>query len=174
MTEPTPRYDVMIVATNPGYRAADGTLRSLVSTLAFRGFAKPVDEALHKEWLEIYFEPGPAASEVFHKTAYEGPQPVFHEAMLRASDEAFAPEYGPTSQSFHLMLEFRGCVFKEPLGPFRKLLLEAVHIRPKVYFRPHESLPPHKTVNEEDQPEDPRKKKRERGPGLAGTEVDEW
>lgn len=168
-----PRYDVMIVPSSPGFKAATNLIRTMVSTLAFRGFATPVDEAVAKDWVEIYMEPGPAAHEVFHKTGYSGPQPVFHEAIFRAGDQPAELEYGPKAVPVYVYLEFRGCVFKEPLGPFRKLLLNALHLRAVVHFREHTALPPHKNINDGDEPVDVEKKK-ERGPGTVGSDVQEW
>ncbi|MDX9722891.1 MAG: hypothetical protein RBU37_19230 [Myxococcota bacterium] len=172
MAEPTPRYDVMILSERAGYRAPGNALRTMVNMLAFRGFAQPYEEAVAKDWLEIYMKPGPAAHEVFHKYAYDGEQPVFHEAVLRADERGFLPEYGPTEITQFFMIEYRACVYTDPLGPFRKLLLDSLHLRVAVYQRPHLALPPHATVAEDERPEE--KKKRERSAGLAGTEVDEW
>ena len=45
----TPRYDVMIVPSSPGFKAATNLIRTMVQTLAFRGFAKPIDEAIGKD-----------------------------------------------------------------------------------------------------------------------------
>ncbi|OIP30791.1 MAG: hypothetical protein AUK47_24135 [Deltaproteobacteria bacterium CG2_30_63_29] len=168
-----PRYDVMIVPSSPGFKAATNLIRTMVQTLAFRGFAKPIDEAIGKDWVEIYMEPGPAAHEVFHKTGYAGPMPVFHEAVFRAGDQPAELDYGPQSVPIYVYLEFRGCVFQEPLGPFRKLLLNALHLRALVHVREHTALKPHLSVPEGDGPIDPDKKK-ERGPGTVGSDVQEW
>ncbi len=168
-----PRYDVLVVSERAGYRAPNAAIRSMVHTLAFRGFANPVDEAIAQRWVEIYLEPGPAAHELFHEFVYHGPQPIFYDAVLRFEEEAFFADYGPTKVPLHWALEFRGCLFKEPLGPFRKVLLESLNLRAAVFHRPHQGpLPPHREVSEEEKPVE--KKRRERGAGLVGTEVDEW
>ncbi len=169
----TPRYDVMITG-GPGYKAPNDAIRSVIMMLAFRGFAKPTDEAIAEDWLEVYMEPGVSASEVFFKTAYNGPQPVFYEAIVRAGQEPMTAEYGPTGTPLYFMIEFRGCIFKEPLGPFRKILLDSLHLRANVHVREHAGLPSHKVVPEDEAPIDKKKHKREIGPGLVGSKVDEW
>jgi len=167
------RYDVLIVPANAGFRPAVKAIRSIVMTLNFRGFASPVDEAVHTDWAEIYCEPGPASHEVFHKGPWTGPRPIFLECMVRAGTEEAEFDYGP-DRPVYFAIEFRGCLFKEPLGPFRKLLKDSLNFRSRVYYRDHESLPPHRTVGDEDGPEDPASKRRERGPGIAGSDIEEW
>lgn len=171
--EDAQRYDVLVIPSNAGFRAAGNAIRSVVMSLNFRGFAKPVEEAIASDWAEIYCEPGPAAHEVFYERAYTGPEPVFKECVVYAGNEPAELDYGPP-RPVYFMIEFRGCVYKEPLGPFRKLLMDSVNFRASVHVREHAGLKPHRTVADDEAPGEPAKKKRERGPGLAGTEVEEW
>lgn len=166
------RYDVLVLPANAGFRAANNAIRSMVMTLNFRGFAKPVDEAITKDWVEIYCEPGPAAHEVFYERAYTGPDPVFHECMVYAGSEPIELDYGP-QRPVYFCLEFRGCVFQEPKGPFRKLLKDSLHFRATVFVREHTELPPHRSADDE-KPVDPKKAKKERGPGGVGSDIEEW
>ena len=166
-----PRYDVMITAQNAGYRAPRVAIGNMVQMLAFRGIASPVDEAIAENWIEIYFEPGVSSHEIFLPKQYDGPHPVFYEALLRFETDPFHAEYGKTETPLYWCLEFRGCLFKEPLGPFRKLLSDTLNLRPEVHTRPHTKLPPHREVSEDEMPIE--KLKTARGPGLAGTDVEE-
>ena len=165
-----PRYDVLITSEKAGYRAPKVAIGTLVRMLALHGFADPVDEAVAENWVEIYFKPSVSSHEIFYKYDYNGPE-VFLEAVMRFEDKKpFFAEYGNTKRPLYWALEFRGCVYQSPLGPFRKMLLEGLNIRVAVDVRPHkEPMPPHRIVPEEEKPID--KKKRERGSGLAGTDV---
>ena len=64
------RYDIMITSERAGYRPPKAAIGAIVQQLAFRGLASPVDEAIAETWTEIYFEPGPAAHEIFFESSY--------------------------------------------------------------------------------------------------------
>lgn len=166
------RYDVMITSERAGYRPPKAAVGAMVQQLAFRGFASPVDEAIAETWTEIYFEPGPAAHEIFLEKEYNDDAPVYREVMMRFCEKPFFCDYSDTpNRPLYWAIEIRGSRFANPLGAFRKLFLDALNLRVSVAARPAEPLPPHLVVPEDELPVD--KKKRERGRGLAGTEVEE-
>ncbi len=166
------RYDVMITSERAGYRPPKAAIGAMVQQLAFRGFASPVDEAIAETWTEIYFEPGPAAHEIFLEKEYNDDAPVYREVMMRFCEKPFFCDYSDTpKRPLYWAIEIRGTRFANPLGAFRKLFLDALNLRVSVAARPAAPLPPHLTVPEDEQPVD--RKKRERGRGLAGTEVEE-
>lgn len=166
------RYDIMITSENAGYRPPRAAVVSMVQQLSFRGFAKPVDEAVAEKWTEIYFEPGVSAHEIFIERAYESDIPVFKELCLRFSEKPFFCDYTSTpKRPLYWAIEIRGCRFTNPLGAFRKFFIDALHIRVDVAQRDFSSLPEHAVVPEDEKPIE--KKKRERGAGIAGTEVQE-
>jgi len=169
---PSPRYDILIVSGRAGYRAAGGALRTLVQMLAFRGFAQPYDEAIAKDWLEIYMKPGPAGHEIWNEHAHVLELPVYNEGIVRADERGFTAPFGGLVAPLYFSITFYGCVYKEPLGPFRKLMMDSLNLRIAVYTQPAGEIPSRSTVGDDEKPEE--KKKRERGNGVAGTEVDEW
>ena len=166
------RYDIMITSERAGYRPPKAAIGAIVQQLAFRGLASPVDEAIAETWTEIYFEPGPAAHEIFLEKEYDDSIPVYREVMMRFCDKPFTCDYSDTPQRpLYWGIEIRGARFTNPLGAFRKLFLDAINVRVAVAVRPAQPLPPHLTVPDDEKPVD--KKKRERGRGIAGTEVEE-
>lgn len=166
------RYDVMITSERAGYRPARAAVAAMVQQLAFRGFASPFDEAIAEKWTEIYFEPGPAAHEIFLEKGYDSDHPVYHELMMRFCEKPFFCDYAENpKRPLYWGIEIRGSRFQNPIGAFKKLFLEAFSLRIDVAVRPAQPLPEHLVVPKEEAPVE--KKKRERGCGLAGTEVEE-
>lgn len=165
-------YDVMITTQSAGYRPAKRAVYEMVQQLAFRCFASPVDEAVAETWTEIYFEPGPAAHEIFLEKAYVDDAPVFREMVLKFSEKPFYCDYSETpKRPLYWAIEVLGCRFREPLGAFRKLFLDSWNLRLTVSSTQEREAQPHKVVPPDEMPVE--KKKKERGRGLAGTEVEE-
>lgn len=166
------RYDIMITSERPGYRPPKAAVYSIVSQLALRGLASPVDEAIAETWTEIYFEPGPTAHEIFLEKGYSDDAPVYHEIIMRFADKMYFCDYSETPQRpLYWSIEIRGARFTTPIGAFKKLFLDALNLRITSAYRDAQPLPPHKIVPEDEKPIE--KKKRERGSGIAGTEVEE-
>lgn len=173
MSKKQARYDVLIVPNNPNQRFAPGLGGSLVRYLAARRIAIPTEEAVAETWAEVYCEPGASAHEPFVRGAYASDVPIYHEACVRFGSKRAELEGYPVAPYFYV--EFRGCIFKEPLGQFRKQFVDLMQVRPKVLVRPHEALPPHAEVSEEEQPIERKKVwEREGNVGKAGTGVEEW
>ncbi len=166
------RYDVVITSERAGYKPPKAALAAMVQQLAFRGFASPVDEAIAENWTEVYFEPGPSAHEIFIEKSYTSEEPVYKELVLRVSDKPFFCDFSQTpKRPLYWSIELYGSRFVDPLGAFRKLFLDAFNLRIAVCSTDAGPIPEHKTVSEEEQPIE--KKKRERGLGIAGTDVEE-
>lgn len=166
------RYDVVITSERPGYKPPKTAFAAMVQQLAFRGFGNPVDEAIAETWTDVYFEPGPAAHEIFIEKEYSSEEPVFDEIILRVQDKPFYCDFSQTpGRPLYWSIEIRGSRFTSPLGAFRKLFFDAFNLRIAVDTcdaRPKEA---HRVVPKEELP--PEKKKRERSSGLAGIEVEE-
>ena len=171
--EDPPRYDVMVLLQNPRTVVGEGIAATLLRFYAASRVITPVAEALHKDWTEVYCEPGPSAHEPFHKGTYEGTKPVFKECCFRWGTSPVNIDVGTGELPVFFYLEFRGCLFKDPLGPFRKRFKEIMRSAPRIGQQDHTELPPHKEVDPEDAPKDKRLKKGDRG-GQAGTTVEEW
>jgi len=167
------RYDITVYVQNPHTVLGEGIAVALLKSLATGRIVLPFAEAIHKDWVEVYCKPGPSAHDPFVKHTYEGEHPVFHEAVFRwGTVPADAEEAGGRSP-IYFYLQFRGVLFEEPLGPFRKRFLDIMKSRPMITTRPHVALPEHKEVDPEDAPKD-KKLKRGPGAGTAGTRVEEW
>ena len=166
------RYDVIITSERPGYRPPRAAFAAMIQQIAFRGLATPVDEAIAETWVEVYFEPGPTAQDIFCLKGYDSDEPIFKELVVRSQEKAFFCDYSETpKRPLYWCIEIRGSRFPNPLGSFRKLFLDAFNLRVTVASHDAEPIPPHRIVPEDELP--PEKKKHERGAGLAGTEVEE-
>ena len=166
------RYDITITSERAGYKPPRAGVVSMVQQLAYRGFASPVDEAVAETWTEIYFEPGPAAHEIFLEKNYSEDAPVFHELRLKFCDKPFFCDYSETpKRPLYFAIEILGSRFKTPIGAFRKLFLDALNLRITSSAHDAEPIPARKIVPEDEKPFE--KKKHERGAGIAGTEVTE-
>ena len=64
------RYDLFVVPEIPGSRISEGQVDSLIRTLAVMRIIRPVEEALHKDWCEVYCEPGPSSPSARNSTAW--------------------------------------------------------------------------------------------------------
>ena len=166
------RYDVVITSERAGYRPPKAALAAMVQQLAFRGFASPVDEAIAEKWTEVYFEPGPSAHEIFIEKSYNSDEPVFKELVLRVTEKPFFCDFSETpKRPLYWSITIYSSRFNDPIGAFRKLFLEAFNLRISVCSADAGQVPEHKVVPEDELPVE--KKKRERGLGIVGTEVEE-
>ncbi len=168
------RFDLLLIPENPSVRVHDGLAGSVIRYLATTRVLEPVEEALHKDWVEVYCKPGASAHEPFVKGAYQEDAPPFLEACVRWSTPPTEIPTGGDPILAHFVLEFRGCLFREPLGPFRKKFKDLMRFRPHILVRPHAGLPPHREVAPEDAREETKRLSRGSGGGLAGTRVEEW
>jgi hypothetical protein len=174
MSEPdVKRHDVMVVLPNPSTKVGEGIAVSLLRYLAISRVIRPVDEALHVDWTEVYCEPGPSAHEPFVKGVYDGPIPVFKECCVRWGTKPAELDLGSQKIPVYFFLEFRGSAYDDPLGPFRSKFKEIMRVPPRIGVQEHTELPPHKMVEPEDVPKDKRLKKKVAG-GQAGTSIEEW
>ena len=171
MTEPLPRYDLLIVPADPTLRVAPRAAEALLRSLAAHRQLEPSAEAVADEWAEIYCRPGVSAHELFIRGTYEDEEPVYLEAAFRLGTKAVPMPWGAEGREVTFFIEFRGCRYQDLRGPFKKRLLDIAHIRGQILCREHEALPPHREVPEDEKPKE--KPRRERS-GLAGTRVEEW
>jgi hypothetical protein len=167
----TKRWDVLVVNEKADFQIAQGAAISLLRLMAARRWIGTGEEAVAEEWAEIYLQPGPSAHEIFATGVFEREAPVFQEAVLRFGGRPIPMPYG-TGHDVRFFLEFRGCLYPEPLGPFRKQLTELLHLRPRVVSRPSEPPPPHLEVPEDERPKEVAKRQRLSG-GAVGTRVEE-
>ena len=167
------RHDLFVILPNPATVIGEGIAASLLRYLAASRVITPTNEALPKDWTEVYCEPGASAHEPFSKGTYEGPTPVFKECWFRWGTTPTTLVINDQSIQTYFYLAFRGCAFSEPLGPFRKRFREIMQGTARLLQAPHEAIPEHQEVAPEDAPKDKRLKPSNRG-GQAGTTVEEW
>jgi hypothetical protein len=172
MTDPVPRFDVMVVCEDMNMRVAAGTGESWLRQLAVKQIIIPVDESVARSWVEVYMEAGPCAHEPFVKHAYEGEQPVFREAVIRFGNKPVRLPYGPENQEVNFFLEFRGCVFEDTLGPFKQGFLKTIGKRPTFFVREHRDLSARSRVPPGEEVIEIKKAGGNQG-GLVGTRVEE-
>jgi len=173
MNESTDRFDLLIVCEQIDMRVARGVAEAWLRQIITQRVVIPVDESVAHSWVEVYMEAGPSAHEPFVPHAYTGEQPVFHEAVIRFGSQAVKLPFGTDDdQETTFYFEFRGCVFKEPLGPFKQRFQKNFGKRPKFFVREHVELAKHREVPDGEEPID-RKRRRGKSGGLVGTRVEE-
>lgn len=175
MSDEEPRYDVLIVSDDRQRKMPDAAARTVLRYLDTRKIALPNDEAVAQKWAEVYMEPGPMAHEPFLHAPYQGEAPVFHEAVLRFGTKSTSLDYGVDTDKVYFFLEFRGCLFQQPHGEFRKQIKDMLTFRPEIFVRNHAGLPAHREVPEDEKPESENSTAEESsGPAPAGTRVEEF
>lgn len=170
---PIPRYDLLIVPQKRGLALPHGSARALVGHIAVTRIGRPVEEAVAEKWVEVYMEPGPSAHEAFIRGGYSDPEPVFLEMAARIGSKPVSLDYGIGCESVCVFLEIRGSRFETTSGHFLKKITDIMQVRFDVLRKPHQGLPEHLEVPEDEVPKDKRKRKGA-GPGVAGTHVEEW
>lgn len=168
------RYDLIITSEKPGYKPPKAAISAMIQQLVFRGFASGTEEAIADGWQEVYFVPGPSAHELFmEKGSYNSDNPVYHELIFRVSDKPFTCAYTTTpNRPLYWSIEICGSRFKTVTGAFKKFFLDAYQLRIAVDAQDAGPAREHRVVPKEEVPEE--RKKRERGNGLAGVEVNEF
>ena len=134
------RYDVLITAQNAGYRMSEQAAKGLILNLKTKYWIRPTEECIEDDWVEVYCDPEPSSSEMFTPGAFDRDVPVFLEAVVRFGQEPATLEYGPKRVFFYI--EFRGCLFKEPLGSFKNFFKKVMGVRAAIAHRTHTELPP--------------------------------
>lgn len=148
----TKRYDVLVTGEGRGHTLPKEGLKSVLRWLGATGVAAPESEAVAKTWVAVYGSPGPGAHSVF----IEGQAPaeaVFTEFCVWTGAAEPLP-YGDGESCF--FLEFRGCLYDQIPGNFRKHLAGLVHMRPRVVSRPHDASVGHREVGEDERPTKPQ------------------
>jgi hypothetical protein len=174
MSDETPRYDILMVPPQRSMKVGNGAADALIRYLATIRIMRPTDEAIAHTWAEVYGEPGPSAHDAFvMKGSYQSDEALFHECIVRFGTAPCSPGYGTNTEVIHFYLEFRGCIFEKPAGRFLVKMKDILRFQPDVCTRPHEGLPAHATVSEDEKPKDTRLKRRPLG-GPAGTTVEEF
>lgn len=161
------RFDLLITGDDGGHTVPKEGLKALLRSLAALGYANPVAESVARSWVAVYCEPGTAAHTVF--AAGKAPsEPAFVELCVWTGPREPLP-YGDGDACFYV--EFRGCLYDQLPGPFRRHIKQLTHIQPRVIVRPHVANVGHRVVPEDERPPHVE---RSRAQGAVGTRVEEF
>ncbi len=172
-TEP-PRYDILIVCQNRHFNVVEQGLKSLINYLQASGLVRVYDEAVAETWTEVYCKAGPTAHELFVKGAYNGPEPLYYEMAIRSGMKPTPLPYGPTDteESSLFWIDIRGALYQDITGALKNKLKDVLYQRLELFVRPHEALPPHPVVGEDEKPIDKKRRRPPQAKGV-GTAVEE-
>ncbi len=146
-------YDVVITSSNKGFRLSDRAAHELIRNMKAKYWIRPYEEAIDEDWVEVYCEADATSHEIFTPGRFGGDPPAFKEVVIHFGKDPVLLEYGAEPLRVFFYIEFRGCVFKEPLGLFRKWFKDITMVRCEDHNRPHTGLPEHleSTVYEDDE-----------------------
>jgi len=166
------RYDIIMIPQQRSVCFAPGVGVSIIRNLAVENICRPVAEAVAETWVEVYSEASSSAHDPFMKGAYDGAVPVFKEFVIRFGSKPCSIQFGDEDEAVLFFLEFRGVVFDDFLGEFRKRIADIACTGFDVYSRSHTKVPAHRKVPKSELPQG---KKKKGGPsaGLVGTRVEE-
>jgi hypothetical protein len=165
------RYDILLVSEDGGYPLAAAMPKEILRDLSARRIIKPTDEALGKDWVEIYATPGVHAHEFFIKGTAPA-EPVFLEFVLRFGDIRSALPFGGDDAWF--FIELRGALYEDVRADFFARLGEVMTTRFRAVRRPHESLPPHRESERDAIQDNRRRRLSMMATGQIGTSVEEF
>ncbi len=169
------RYDLLLVAENRSFGLVDVGTRSVMNFLLANGVMKPTDEAIAKEWVEIYGDAGPTAHEAFTRRGYTGVYDTIREIVVRTGKREIPLPWGPAKgQRIKFFIEFRGALWDQFDARFKNKLQRVLYTRPEVFVREHTELPPHVVVPDDEQPDEVKFKKRDNTTHRIGTAVEEF
>lgn len=161
------RFDLLITGEGGGHVLPKEGLKALLRLLAALGYANPTADAVSQSWVAVYCAPGTAAHTVFVQGVAPA-EPVFTEMCVWTGPSEPLP-YGDGESCFYV--EFRGCLYDQLPGAFRRQLTQLTHIQPRVITRAHVPDVGHRVVPEDERP---KSIQRSASVGAVGTRVDEF
>lgn len=169
------RYDILLVSQNRAYTVIEQGLKSLINYLQATNIIRVNDEAVAKEWVEVYSKPGPTAHDMFIRGTYESDVATFHEVAIRGGTrQCLMPFGGNEGETCYLWIEIRGCLFPEVAGKYKTKLNGLMVTRFDYFVRDHVASPPHLIVPPDELPEDKKYARRDLGSPRVGTAVEEF
>lgn len=169
------RFDVLIVSQTRDFNLVQQGVKSLINFLATANIMRPADEAVAKEWVEVYGPPGPTAHEAFTRGAYGGDYAVFHEATVRGGQKYVPmPFGGAKGEEVRFYIAFYGVLWNELSPSFKNRLTRLLVTRLDLFTRPHESVPAHAEVGKDELPDDQKFARKDRTSPRVGTAVEEF
>lgn len=175
-TEAAPkRYDILLVSQNRAYTVVEQGLKSLINYLQATNIIRVNDEAVAKEWVEVYSKAGPTAHDMFVRGVYDSDLLTFKEIAIRGGTRLCAiPFGGEENEGCYFWMEVRGCLFQEINGKYKTKLNQVMTTRFDYFVRDHEALPAHLTVPPDEVPEAKKYARRDPSSPRVGTAVEEF
>lgn len=172
---PAHRYDILLVSQNRAFNVVEQGLKSLMNYLVATNVVRVADEAIAKEWTELYCKPGPTPHDLFVRGPYEGTEAPFLELALRSGTRPCAVPFGTeTPETCYFWIEVRGALFQELSGKFKMKLKDVLATRFDFYTRDHVPPPPHATVPADEVPEEKKYARKNAASPRVGTAVEEF
>lgn len=171
------RYDILLVSQNRTYNVVEQGLKSIVNYLQATNLARITDEAVAKEWTELYLKPGPTAHELFVRGTFGAEIATYHELVVRAGKRATLVPFGATPEQgdvCHFYIEIRGALFNDIGAKVKNRLKDLLMTRFDFFVRDAVKPPPHAVVPPDEVPEDVKYAKRGEGATRVGTAVEEF
>jgi hypothetical protein len=174
-TAPPRRYDVLLVSQNRAFNVVEQGLKSLVNFLQATNVVRIADEAIAKEWTELYCNPGPTPHDLFMRGPYQGTDAPFLELAIRSGTRPCLVPYGPEqAETCYFWIEVRGSLFPEIAGKFKTKLKDLLATRFDFYQRDHVPAPPHATVPPDEVPDEKPRARKDGATPRVGTAVEEF
>lgn len=179
-TENTPtekRYDILLVSQNRTYNVVEQGLKALMNYLQAANLARVFDEAVAKEWTEIYAKPGPTAHEAFVRGPFGAELDLYRELVVRAGKRPTKVPFGATPEQgdvCHFYIEIRGALFSDLSPKVKNRLKDLLMTRFDFFTRDHVTPPPHAVVPPNEVPEEVKYAKRDGTTPRVGTAVEEF
>ncbi|MFT7578719.1 MAG: hypothetical protein ACI9MR_000377 [Myxococcota bacterium] len=171
-----PRHDILIVPVTRTFNLVQQGMKSVINHLATAGIMTPTDEAVAKEWVEVYGKAGPTAHVGFTKGAFPGTTAPFLECLVHTSQTYDPVPYGSSEDdAVRFYIEFRGCLWPDVAGKFRNQMARVLATRIEVFTRPFSgTLPEHREVPEDEIPDAVKFARTDRATSRVGTAVEEF
>jgi len=169
------RLDLLVLSQNSAFNMVDHGLRALMNFMHTGHIGRATNEALAKDWQEIYLVPGATAHEAFVRHAWDMSINPFVEIVVHNSLKMQPiPFGGEPGQAARFWIEFRGCLFEEFDGRFKNRLHNSLNTRTEIITRPFTSLPHHLEVPHGEELEVAKRHGKDRTSPRVGTAVEEF
>ncbi|MCC6621094.1 MAG: hypothetical protein IT385_07550 [Deltaproteobacteria bacterium] len=170
------RYDILLVSQNRTYNVVEQGLKSLMNYLQASNLARVKDEAIAKEWTEIYAVPGPTAHEMFVRGAFDSELASYVELCVRAGKRTTTLPFGGKEgdEHCHFYIEIRGGLFNDLAPKIKNRLKDLLMTRFDYFVRDHEPPPPHAIVPPDEVPEEVKYARKDGASPRVGTAVEEF
>ncbi|MDX9724353.1 MAG: hypothetical protein RBU37_26630 [Myxococcota bacterium] len=133
------RYDLLLRSSNVGFRLADGAARALILNLRTNYLLLPEEETIGEDFVEVHCKPGPSAHTIFTPRGFPTELTAFHDALVYFGEPRELDYDGGVRCAFYI--EFRGCLFNELMGDFKRQFKQILNTKTLLNHRAHVPQP---------------------------------